>query len=260
MRTQILTNLALFLFVNISYSSVVVVNGLTHVHNGVNGETITGEIILMNTSIKDQRVTFNLSEAIFSCDSPRVFSNLQSHDQSSSAWYDGNLMDKVLAPKEKYIYKYSIHIPNDETLEGTFWTSLMIEVETPIKEERLTNKIDLDTKVRYAVGLVTNVNEQEQIKVDFNGVELCRTETTKSLKVKISNQSTFLSGVKLSLEIFNKKGVMILELKSGRNMVFPNSCREFNFNLAPLEAGEYEGVLIANAKEEYLGTTISLKL
>ncbi|TVZ27839.1 uncharacterized protein DUF3324 [Gillisia sp. Hel_I_86] len=262
MRHVFFTSVLLLLIVNQSYSSVVIINGLTHVYSGSSGDQLQGEIILLNTTEFEQRVSFKLNDAIFSCDSDRFFSEKISHSQSSNTWFDGSLTDKVLAPKEKYVYRFSINIPKDPTLRGSFWTALMLDIEKPIKEERLTQNIDLDTKIRYAVGLLTNVNNYSEVNLDFQKLDLEQNTNTggKSLFIKLINESLFIEGVKLSLEVYNQNGEKVLETSTKRNMVFPGFCKKYDIDISQLEKGDYECILIANARKEFVGTNVSLTI
>jgi hypothetical protein len=48
--------------VNLTYSSVIVTNGLTHIYSGISGTQIQGEIILLNNSDEEQTVSFSLHD------------------------------------------------------------------------------------------------------------------------------------------------------------------------------------------------------
>jgi hypothetical protein len=262
MRHIFFTSILLLLFVNQSYSSVVIINGLTHVYSGFSGDQLQGEIILLNTTGFEQRVSFKLNDAIFSCESERFFSEEISHSQSSITWFNGSLMDKVLAPNEKYIYRFSINIPKDPSLRGSFWTALMINIEKPIREEKLNKKIGLDTKIRYAVGLLTNVNNFTEVNLEFQNLDLKQNTSTseKSLLIKLINESLFIEGVKLTLEIYNQNGEKVLEVNTKRKMVFPGFCKEYDIDISQLEEGNYEGILMADARKQFVGTNVSLTI
>lgn len=58
---KIFLNITLCLFVNLTYSSVIVTNGLTHIYSGISGTQIQGEIILLNNSDEEQTVSFILN-------------------------------------------------------------------------------------------------------------------------------------------------------------------------------------------------------
>jgi len=261
MKNLILTVTFFLLVTAHAFSNVVILNGLTHTYSGRPGDFIQGEIVLMNTTNREQRITFRLNDVLFSCGNTREFSEKISHTQSSKPWFEGRLMDKVLIPGEKYIYKYSIHIPNNSALRGSFWSALMIEVEKPVKEEKLNANINLNTKIRYAVGLITNVNPFTEVSLDFNNIELIKDKLESNmLEINLINASKFVEGVRLSLEVYNAQGEKVLEKNSDRPMVFPNMCKEFLLDINELKKGDYECILTADSRKEFIGTNISLSI
>ena len=243
-------------------AGVSITNGLSHIYSGNSGDAIQGEVILVNTSDKSQRVRFELNEAIFSCSSSRVFTEGNPHQRSSSLWFESDLMEKTLAPREKYSYRFTIHIPNDRSLRGSFWTALMVTVERPIREETLRNGIDLNTKVRYAVGLLTNVNEYDEVNLDFAQVDLAKDtlQFQKALNIQIRNEGTFIEGVELVLEVYDIQGRKITEFTTDRNMVFPGVCKNYLLDISNLPPGEYQCLLLADARDEFTGTNLTLRL
>tara|TARA_R110002050_G_scaffold116847_2_gene233395 strand:+ start:43159 stop:43950 length:792 start_codon:yes stop_codon:yes gene_type:complete len=258
-----ITTLIFFIFcIYNAQSSVVVLNGLTHVYKGISGDVIIGEVILVNNSNIEQRVTFDLNDAIFSCSSNRFFTNETTHSQSSKDWFRAELMNKTLMPKEKYIYKYTITIPNDQNIKGSFWSMLMVNIEKPIKEEALNNNVGLDTKIRYAVALLTNVNSYDEVNLDFKNIDFNEDSNSakKELNVKIFNESLFIEGVRLTLEVYNNEGIKIYESITDRNMAFPGFCKDYQLDISDLPQGEYECVLIADSREEFLGANITLTI
>ncbi|EIA09702.1 hypothetical protein [Flavobacterium frigoris] len=252
--------IALSLFVNLTYSSVIVTNGLTHVYSGMSGTQIQGEIILLNNSDEEQTVFFSLNEAIFSCAENRTFSATQSHLKSSLKWFDGSLMDKVLSPKEKYTYKFTINIPKDQAIRGTFWNMLMIDIAKPIKKEKLAQNIGLNTKMRYAIALITNVNSLDEVSLDFQKIEIDKTTGNKNLTIKIANQHSFIEGVKLSLEVYDAEGKNIFQKTTIRGLVFPGFCKDYTIDISELPKGNYECLLVADSREKFVGTNVSLTI
>ncbi|PIB34031.1 hypothetical protein BFP72_00590 [Reichenbachiella sp. 5M10] len=245
-----------------SQGSVTVLNGLSHMYSGQSGEEIRGHVVLLNTSDQTERVRFELNEAIFSCDSSRVFTNREAHSQSSSAWFASDVMDKELAPNEQYIYDYSIHIPEDESLQGSYWTVLMVSVENSVSAEQLMSGVSIDSKVRYAIGLMTHVNAFDQVQLDFDDVELAldTLDYAQALDIRLKNDGQFIEGVSLILEVYDMDGEKVTDIYSDRNMVFPGVCKRYLMDISSLPDGEYYCLLLANARDEYAGTSISLTL
>lgn len=243
------------------HANVIVVNGLTHSYAGVSGQSFQGEVVLVNPTELEQRVLFSLSEAVYDCTTGRTFKEDYVHKNSSSNWFNGSSLDKVLAPKEKYIFKYSITIPNDAMLKGSYWTTLMINVDKPIREES-ANGIGLNTKMRYAIRLLTDVNVKEVVEIDFSNIELkLNTQNrTRELAVKILNETVFIENVKLVLEVYDANGNKILETETKRLAVFPEVCRDFIVDVSGLPNGNYQCIILANSREEFVGTNIDLTI
>lgn len=261
MKTITITLLNLLFSIALLHANVIVVNGLTHTYSGVSGQTFQGEVVLVNPTEVDQRVLFSLSEAIYNCESGRAFVEDLDHKNSSTSWFDGSVLDKVLASKEKYIYKYSITIPYDATLKGSYWTTLMVDVDKPIREET-ANGIGLNTKMRYAIRLLTDVNVKEDVEIDFTNIELkLNTQKNKrELVVKMLNGTVFIENVKLTLEVYDAGGNRVLETETKRLAVFPEVCRDFIVDVSGLPDGNYQCIILANSREEFVGTNVDLTI
>lgn len=262
MKTKLLIIVFFTIFVNSLYSNVAITNGLTHIYSGSSGDVISGEVILVNGSTEEQYITFELNDAIFSCTTNRIFTKEYTHPQSSINWFESNITDKVLAPKERYVYRFTIKIPKDKTLRGSYWSALMVHLENPIREDSINGNIGLDSKITYAVGLLTHVNTFDELNINFKDITISENENSnkKQLEVKLFNKSLFIEGVRLSLEIYDKNGTKIYEAVTDRNMTFPGFCRDYKIDISELISGEYDCVLIADSREEFVGTNISLTI
>lgn len=241
------------------FSNVSVVNGLTHMHSGSSGDVITGEVILVNYGTVPERVTFSIADAIYDCEKPRIFSEKVSHALSSASWVTNHVNERVLAPKEEYVLKYTIAVPKDAELSGSYWSVLMVSVERPIREESVHQNIGLDTKIQYAVGLITNVNSADSVQIDFADV-LSPGKEDKSLEVKIKNNGQFAEATTLTLEVYNQEGEKVKEYATKRLLVFPSVCRAYKLNISDLPNGEYECVLVAEARESFIGANLKLQI
>jgi len=262
MKAYFLTILSTILAISNCFSSVTILNGLSHLYSGNSGDIIEGEIVLLNSSDKNQRVSFYLNDAVFSCEKGREFKADFSHSSSSTDWFNGEVTEKVIAPREKYVFKFSLEIPNDPSLHGSYWTILMVSVDNPIREEQLESNIGLDTKIRYAVGLLTQVNKLDEVDLDFKKMELIKSPNPgqKTLSIQMKNLGKFIETVSITLEIYNKDGEKVKELRTDRNLVFPNSCKTYDINLSTIPSGDYDCVIIADSRESFIGTNTMLTL
>ena len=138
----------------------------------------------------------------------------------------------------------------------------MVSVDNPIKEELLTNNIGLNTKIRYAVGLLTHVNSFDEVNLDFEKVDLTLDTLSyeKALDIKVRNDGTFIEGVELTLEVYDASGKKVDEFTTDRNMVFPGVCKNYLLDVSVLPDGEYQCMLLAGSRDEYTGANFTLSL
>lgn len=242
-------------------ANVTIINGLTKVNSGKPGENVQGEIIMINTSKTSQLIVFDFYDAIFSCEKDRAFEKDTMHSQSSKNWLNSTIKSMVIPAGEKFTYNYEIRIPSNKVINSTYWSVIMVSVEQPVASREIDNQIGVDSKIRYAVGIITNVNEREATRIKFAKVDLANKKTdAKRMMVKIENEGSYMEGVQLELEIYNSEGELVKKIKTDRNMVFPGFCREYSLNLQDIESGVYECVLVANGSDEYIGSNIQLSL
>jgi hypothetical protein len=262
MKLSTVIFITFLLTANSLFGNVAIINGLTQVKSGTSGDVIQGEVVLLNTSNEEQRVIFEINEALFSCSGPRIYTEKNPHAQSSSSWFSAEVADKVLAAKEKYVYKYTITIPDDQNLRGSYWNMLMVTIEKPIKEETLNDNVGLNTKLRYGVGIITNVNSLDEVNLYFDQVDLKNEGETpvRQLEVRINNGGLFVEGVVLSLEVYDQEGNKVNQLSTDRNMAFPGACKSFYLDVSVLEPGDYQCILLAESRDEFAGTSLSLTI
>lgn len=254
---NITTTLLFFLGLVLSSSAnVTVINGLTHVHQGVSGERIQGELIVINTSKVDQSINLELSDAHFSCTADRTFSSDSSHMQSSMTWLTLPFQSMVLAAGERRSIPYEVQIPSDLPGLGSFWSVIMVNVDQPIAERVMENNLGLSSKIRYAIGVITHINEPSGFNLSFTGASMDKNK----LELEVQNQGTYLEGVKITLEIYNNSSELVDVISTDRNMVFPGFCRKYLLDLSMIPSGSYQVIVVANNKKEYVGTTVELNL
>lgn len=247
-------------FVQSSAAGVIVLNGLTHRYSGNAGETIQGEIILYNPTDAKQRIKFELQDVHYSCEGSRYFTQNTTHPRSSKTWFNGNLTDYELAPKEKFVYQFEIVIPRNQTIKGSYWNILMIEIDKPMRQNKLASTLGVDSKIRYGIGLITQIGQAEQVAIDFEKAVLDTKKEQTKLNLALINTSFFLEEPNVALEIYDMEGKLMLSKNSSRQKLFPESCSKYLFDISNLPNGKYECLIIAESRNEYVGTQMSLTI
>lgn len=259
-QMRLITLIFFFLIVfNNSFAGIVVLNGLTHIHDAARGTTISGKIKVQNNGKKEAKFLIYQEDLAFPCDKNTVEKD-SVNARSLTKWLRTNVEEKTLQSNEVYDITYSFTIPQDLKQDGSYWSAIMIEGIDPIKEN-LEGGVKIDTKVRYAIQVITNVGVIQSSKMTFENIGfLQKDSTTQSLNVKLKNNGIFLSKTKLSLEIYDDSGKKLKTIESTSKKMYPEKCNDFEIFIKDLPKGTYNGVVIADNGKELYGANVSLEI
>ena len=262
-KTSILL-LLLLLFSIPSFSGVVVLNGLTHVHSGEAGSVISGKIKIRNDSKRENRIIIYKQDLMLSCDNISIFEykDINSNPRSMGSWLKVNVDEKILSPNEEYDLSYSINVPKNVTEKGSYWTVLMVEGADPIREQE-SQTLQVGSKIRYAVQLITELGSFESPKLQFENVEYRKginTSFNNVVQVKLKNTGQYSVQTKVLLEIYDSKGTKLKVFQGSIRRIYPNLCNVFELEIKDLPKGVYDGVIIADNSKDLFGSNVSIKI
>jgi hypothetical protein len=241
-------------------ASVLITNGLTHVHNTQTGGQVTGKVIVRNESKKEARIVIYQQDLVSTCGSSIEYRAINQHNRSLGNWLKTNVDERLLSPNEEYTIHYSISIPKEQVENGTYWAVLMVEGADPIKEEQ-ANGMQVNSKVRYAVQVLADVGAVQSPELTFENVKLEGDKSAdKSLKIKLKNAGLYSTRAKLALEVYGEKGEKIKTFEALQRRIYPNFCNDFEIVLKDLPKGKYEAVLVADNGKDMFGSNMTLDI
>jgi hypothetical protein len=248
-----------------SFAGVAILNGLTHIHSGTFGSTLTGTIKMQNSGKKEARMLIYQQDITLACDKPADFTSINSHERSLGKWIKTNVEERTLQPNEEYEVTYSITIPADAKDQGTYWGLIMVEAADPIQEQT-PQGLKIDSKTRYAVQIIMDVGVPVVGVLSFEKVDLDKkmVDSTKkfvyTIAVKIKNSGVFYASTKLNMEVFSIAGDKMKVIEGTPRRIYPNRCNDFEIEVKDLPKGKYEAVLVADNGKELFGSNISLEI
>jgi hypothetical protein len=246
-----------------AFSGVVILNGLTHVHSGEAGSKIDGKIKIRNDSSKENRIIIYKQDLILSCENTSIFEykDVNANPRTLGSWLKVNIDEKILGPHEEYDLSYSINIPKNITQKGSYWTVLMVEGADPIREQE-SQALQVGSKIRYAVQLITELGSFESPKLQFENVEYKKGVNTNSniVQIKLKNIGLYSTQTKVLLEIYDSKGAKLKVFQGSVRRIYPNLCNIFELEIKDLPKGIYDGVIIADNSKDLFGSNVSIKI
>ena len=153
--TILFTIFFLFYSQQLLIASVVINNGLTHIHVVDGDYIIKGKIEVQNTDTKKpQAVKVYQKDYTFNHKGNVFYNEPGLAVRSNAKWIDFSPSYFELAPEEESVILYEIKVPEEEILTGTYWSILMVEGQNVASQAPNPNSLTINTIVRYAVQIV----------------------------------------------------------------------------------------------------------
>jgi hypothetical protein len=265
MKINIFISLLLVTFISNSvHAGIVVLNGLTHIHNGELNDEIKGSILVKNNDPeKEHAFILNLKDLDQNCTN-NMYMEAGDHQRSLKEWITINTYEMTLGPQEEFIIKYNINVTqnmdSDSLNIGTFWSIIMLEAVDPSQVELEESGVKISTKIRYAIQIIATIGETENPEIEFVNVNVDNEDGINTLFAEIENKNIYLVQPELVLEIFDEFGETLETVTMPAKKIYPHSCKNFDIQIPEIPKGEYYATLIANYDNNMYGTELSIEI
>jgi len=132
---------------------------------------------------------------------------------------------------------------------------------TPPDTSQIESGVRINTAIRYAVQIVTNIGSTGSSDLQFLGLELTRQDDQNMLYVAVENIGERILKPEMNLELFDESGNSVGVITSDPRKTFPGTSIMSSLVLEGIKPGNYNGVLVADCGEDRLyGTNLSLEI
>ncbi|MBN1821847.1 MAG: hypothetical protein JXR31_14730 [Prolixibacteraceae bacterium] len=260
-RTIIL--LLSLILAGVSYSSanVLVMNGLTHELVALQGEVKKGIIELKNVSESPQSVQLYQRDYWYSYNGENRHDEPGTLERSNAKWININPNFVTIQPNETINVEYEIKVPSVDSLIGSYWSVIMVEGITPPDTTESERGIKINTVIRYAIQIITNIGDTGERNLSFVDFDLSKQENHTELAVAMENIGERLLRPEVSVELFNTDGESQGTVKAEQRKLYPGTSAKVYLDLSRLKAGSYSGILIADCGDDYVfGSNLTLDI
>ncbi|VAW21957.1 hypothetical protein MNBD_BACTEROID01-428 [hydrothermal vent metagenome] len=246
---------------NFAWGKILILNGLTHEHQALQGEVRKGTIELKNISEKEQSVQIYQKDFWYSYTGESKHDAPGTMERSNANWLSINPQFVTLQPNETSLIEYQLTIPDNDSLIGTYWSVIMVEGITPPDTSTVKTGIKINTVVRYAVQIIANIGDTGKRNMQFINLNLSRQDSITTLQVAFKNTGERILRPEMGIEVFDSNGESQGVFKADRRKIYPGTSAIVELNLSSLPVGKYSGVLIADCSEDYaFGTNVNLEI
>lgn len=225
------------------------VNNLSCLEKLNPGEKKQIQIILINDS--DSKEQVNLKLANYACNSDGehfydedYLNDLIKYPRSNKSWIDHGLSQIYLEPRETRNIYYTIHVPNDDTLVGSYWSILLIEPQgTTLSKDTVNEGFSLQIKIRYAHHIIASIGDATP-KLKILKKEIKEINGKPFLCLHVLNEGNLFFEPNLTLKLYDDNGKLEATLKSQSERLYPGNSQCFLLNVETLSEEKLKGKLI----------------
>ncbi len=250
-----------FSFQNQAFCSIVISNGLTHIHSVEEGQVVRGFIEIQNAGFQKQAVRIYQKDYSFTHEGDVFYNEPNTNSRSNANWIDFSPSYLELDPSQKSVINYEITIPEGQELLGSYWSVLMVEGIVPAQPELPQSGLNISTIMRYAIQVATNIGDSGENNLEFVEAKLDQIGGQQVGSVALINNGERLLIPEVSIELFDKEGQSVRVIKTAKKKIYPGTSARFLLALEDLPKGEYEAVVLADCSEaDVFGLNLSLTL
>ena len=264
----ILSTLFLSLLIShVAVAGIAVVGGLTHEKVSKASETYRGIIFIKNPGEEPQEVKIYQTDYLFFSDGRNIYGEPGKDPRSNAGWITLNPSRTIIQPGDKSEVSYTVKLPNDKALVGTYWSMIMIEgigKDSPESElgepQKGEVKVGIRTIIRYGIQMITHINNTGTRKLKILTTKLVKEEEKRTLQVDIENIGERFLRPLLWAELYDEKGNYIGRFEGGQLRTYPGTSVRFKVDLSAVPEGKYKTLVVADCgSDDLFGATYNLE-
>ncbi len=231
------------------------------------GESYSGTLTLRNEGSETEEARMYLTDYTFSADGRSAYGTPGSLPRSSARWIVFSPAQVRIAPGGEATVGYTVTLPADAGLAGTYWSMLMVEgiergsAESAAPGARERVRMGIRPTIRHGIQIATTVEGTGTPAVRFDGTRAYGAGRAKMLELDLSNAGDVAYRPEIRVELYDGSGRAAGSFTSRRGLLYPGTSLRQTFELGALPAGDYQALVVADAGgDEVFGAQYRLKL
>ena len=236
----------------VGFAGIRLLNGLKHEKTVKVGEIYEGKIELLNPGPGFCEVRFYQTDYLFFSNGQNIYGEPGKAPRSNAQWLTLSENRIIIPPTEKALVYYTIKVPKDQALIGTYWSLVMAEEIPEIQLRNKKKRIGVQTKMRYGIQLVTNIGDSGTRLIKFLDKQLIHQEDEKIFQIDIENIGQRQLNPSVWAELFNSDGLSVGRFESNRLIIYSGCSVRHKIDLTKVLPGKYKCLVVVDNGDEYV--------
>jgi hypothetical protein len=250
----------------LSSAAIIVTGSLTHEYEVAPGASYEGSIDVLNQGNDPQEVKAYQTDYSFSADGKVLYGDGGSLPRSNARWITMSPRQFTIPPNETVTIRFTVQVPSDAAMKGTYWSVVMVEPVPPGSAESSASGpknigMGISQVLRYAVQIVTHIGASGTRLLKFSQIQLAAESEKRVLLVDVQNTGErWLRGT-LWVDLYDSAGKHLAKLDGGRQRIFPGTSVRFSVDLVGVKQSTYKALIVVDCGgDDVFGTNVNLVL
>ena len=254
-----------FLIPSAAKAGISVIGGLTHQKKAAPGEIYKGSILLKNGGTEPEEIKIYQTDYLFHFDGTNDYGSPGKTERSNADWISFNPHQLIIPPDGTITVNYTVKVPSDTNLVGTYWSMLMVEgipknspLSTQPEEDKA--KVGITQIMRYGIQMVTQISNSGERKLNFLETKLLKEDKKRILQIDMENTGQWWLRPSVWVELYGQDGRYIGRFDGGRKRIYPGTSVRDKVDLSNVPEGKYKALVVADSGGDYIfGANYTLK-
>ena len=245
--------LAFFVFLTGSFleaASLLVPGALSHENKVLPKEILQNAIPIQNEGNQPITVKVTLTDYLFNSQGESSFPPIGTCPRSNAPWIKTSKMYFEVAPHTTYSFPYTLQVPEDPSLQGTYWSIFLIEpVEEQFASPDKEKSLGVQTIIRYGVQVITHIGQTGSYDLKILEKKLVKENGKKLFFLSVDNKGTLAQSPILTLELINSLGKKVERFETSKQRIFPTCSVSYQVDFSKIPEGKYKAIAILDHGE-----------
>jgi len=248
------------------HASIVLTGSLTKEYEVSPGKSYEGSIDVKNPDDTPQEIKAYQTDYFFYADGKTLYGDPGGLPRSNALWMTLSPRQVTIPAGETVSIRFTIQVPRDDTIKGTYWSVIMVEPvpEGSPESSRLGQKdigMGVQQVLRYAVQVVTHIGASGNRQLKFSQMRLSADSGRKVLAVDVENTGErWLRGA-LWVDLYDSKGAYVGKFDGGKQRMYPGTSARFTVELIGIQDASYKALIVVDCGDnDVFGANVNLEI
>lgn len=247
--------------------------------NATAGDTLHAKVLITNTSSEDIHTKLTLKDITTNVNGSKYLDIQDTQNpRTNLSWITLSNKTTIIPAKQQVEVPIEISVPNDLSLEGSYWGIIMVEGEPKLVADydpEIPNSHAIQILSRHALNVIVNIG-QGTAKLAFENPQLINDGDSRTLfQVDVLNTGTRVMTPVNYLELYTLEGEFTGRIDTDIGRLRPDNPQRILFNFSKtyisdndgqpqhqeVLAGTYNAILVSDAGgDDIFGVRYTLEL